>query len=134
MAHAGRAEEGHQFVADELVQGPVVLEDDLYLLGQDLVEHRHHLFRLLFLGIGGEPPDIGEKDGDIFPLASQLKPGGVFHQLRDHFFGKIVAEGLFDPKLLLFFGKEAVAGDGSEAEYHDEERADQVDPEAEMDK
>jgi len=65
----GGAEEGHDPIAGELVDGPLVAMD---LLHQDLEAAVHDLVDLLgiqLLGEGGEGGHIGEEDGDELALS-----------------------------------------------------------------
>ena len=63
--------EGHHAVADVLVDGAVVREDDLRHLGEVLAQHGRHLLGFEPLGDGGEAAQVGEEDGDQTPTRAQ---------------------------------------------------------------
>ena len=76
LVRDGRAEEGHDAVAEELV--------DRALVAVDLVQHQlegpgHEAVDVLGvepLGERGEPRDVGEEDRDLLALALQGAPRG----------------------------------------------------------
>ena len=72
----GGAEEGHDAVAGELVDRPLILVD---LIHEDLEAPVHDPVDLLgveLLRDGGEVRHVGKKDGDELALAFDGAPGG----------------------------------------------------------
>jgi len=71
LVRDGRAEEGHEAVAQELVHGPLVAVD----LGEHQLEGAIHelvdVLRVETLGQCGEARDVHEEDGDELALALQ---------------------------------------------------------------
>jgi hypothetical protein len=71
---AGRAKHGHDGVAGELVQHAAVDADHRGHRPKVPTDDLGHLPRRDLLGEGGEPPDIGEQDGDLqLPLQRQRR-------------------------------------------------------------
>ena len=87
----GRAEDGHDGVADVLVDDPVLFHHDADHLAEVLVEQAHELLRVHALAQRGEAADVGEQDGDLERLAAQgdLARHEVVHHARRH----VLAEG-----------------------------------------
>ena len=106
-----RAPDGHDRVADVLVQDAVVGEDDGRHLIQVGVEGMGEDLRLQPLGDGGEAANVGEEDGQLLLLAAQAQIGGVLQDGGDDRGVEVVLEGVADPLLLPFLGQIAVGDD-----------------------
>lgn len=87
--------EGHDGVADELVDEPVVHADARLHLAEELVDEGEILLEGHLLREGGEAPDVGEKDG---------------HQLLDLVAGLHVHEALLVQEAEEFVRNKAPAG------------------------
>jgi hypothetical protein len=71
-----RPENRHDPVADELVNRPLVSQNDGDQSGKTFVEDGRQIFGIHFFGEGGETRDIGKQDGDEAAFALDLLPGG----------------------------------------------------------
>src|SRR5262245_21516924 len=67
-----RAEDGHEAVAEKLVDEAAMAIHRLDHEGECVVEKRHHVLRRPAAGVGGEVADVEEHDADLAPLARQL--------------------------------------------------------------
>jgi hypothetical protein len=68
----GRAEEGHDAVAEELVHGAVIAVDDVGDEPQDAVHQCVQRLRVQALGEAGGIGHVGEEHGDLLALVLQL--------------------------------------------------------------
>ncbi len=95
------AEDRHEPVAQVFIQGPLVLEDQVHHLGEEDVEHLHHLFRVQGLGHGGKITDIGKEHGDFLAPAPQLQQGRIFQDLLAHLRANVARDGVPEQVFLL---------------------------------
>jgi hypothetical protein len=96
----GRAEVGHDRIADELVDRSAVLEDAVRDHLEDLVQQGDHVGRLHPLGESREAPDVGEQDRDLAFDARLLLALGALEQLGEDVVVDVAAEGVLDALLL----------------------------------
>ena len=66
-----RAEHGEDGVADELVDGAAIFDDDVGHAGQVLVQHTHHLLGIALLGEAGVTAQVRHEDGDVALLPAE---------------------------------------------------------------
>jgi hypothetical protein len=85
----GRAPEGHDAVAHELVEGAAVLEDRLDHLLEVLVQHLDEHLRRLHLAHRGEAADVAVEDG---ALLDALAAGLHLELAADHALGEVRRE------------------------------------------
>ncbi len=88
----GRTEHRHRGVADVLVDGPALFQDDGAHGSQAFVEQLHEGGRIELFGQRGEPLDIGEEGGDLGALSPQAQAVRVGDQLVHHGRREIVCE------------------------------------------
>jgi hypothetical protein len=96
-----RTEVRHHRVADELVDGPAVLEDPVRDQLEDLVQEGDHPACLHALGEVGESADVAEQDGELPLHALQRLVLGSLQQLVQDVVAHVAPEGILDPLLLL---------------------------------
>jgi hypothetical protein len=83
-------------VADELVDGALVLLDDLGHGGEVVVDDPHHLLGRQPLGECRETAEVGHQDGDRALVAAEARASGGFEDLVHDLVGEIAAEGGLD--------------------------------------
>ncbi|OLB54600.1 MAG: hypothetical protein AUI03_09365 [Nitrospirae bacterium 13_2_20CM_2_62_8] len=97
------AEKRHDRVPHELVQRPLVLEQDVGHLGEILAEQVLHVLWLHLLGHAGEPAHVGEEHRQALLAPAGVGQVGVLDQLLDHPSRYIPAEhGLYLAPLVPF--------------------------------
>src|SRR2546428_821332 len=64
----GKAEDGHDGIADELLEGAAVVADDFLRDHVEARQERTNILRIQRLAERGGPADVGEEDGDESPL------------------------------------------------------------------
>ena len=96
----GRAENGHDAVAQKLVEGAVVLEGKVDHDRVEVIEERDHPLGVQVLRHGGEAPDIAEEDGDLAPLALEVEAVRVLEHLLHYFSCHVARECALDHFLL----------------------------------
>ena len=72
VVRVGAAEDGEHSVADVLVDGAVVLEDDRDEAREELVQHPHHVGRIELFAESSEAAHVGHQNGHrLNPLSAQ---------------------------------------------------------------
>ncbi len=128
IGHRG-AEDGHDRVADELVERALV--------GDHLARHRRQVFAedvddllgRMPLGVGREVADVREQDRQVADLAAERERRGVVHQLVHDLGADEALEGALDPQTLALLGEQPVHRDADEGQRHGQRRVDERQPE-----
>ena len=94
------APEGHQRVADVLVQRAALLEHDAGHGREVAIDELHQRLGSHALREGGEPADVAEEHGAVALLPAEPEQLGMVEHLRHHALGHVVAEGAPQPDLL----------------------------------
>jgi hypothetical protein len=79
-------------IADKLIHGPPMLEDDLRRLSQIVAEEGDDLLRLDLLGDAGKAANVREEDGNVSPPPEQSEPFPILQDLIHHVSRDISAE------------------------------------------
>ena len=112
----GGVPEGHDRIADELVQSALVLGDDPGHGRQVVVKEVGDLGGGELFGQGGEAADVRKLDGDLLFLAFQGQGVGVLHDLGDDRRSEVVGKGPVDVALGDFLAPEFDQGQGDEGQ------------------
>ena len=92
-----RREHHHQRVADDAVDGPLVLEGDADHLVQVFVEQRDDRRGIALFHQRREVGEVGEHERAFAPLAAEAQLAGIADQMLDEIRRDVAAEGLTDP-------------------------------------
>ena len=98
-----RIEDAHDRVADEFVDRPLVLKDDLAGAVQILVQHLGQAFRRKRFGKRGEAGNVSEDESRFPPRPGDLESARVLHQLFHDRGCDVAPEGALDKLALLAF-------------------------------
>jgi hypothetical protein len=82
LGHRGREHDCHG-VADDAVEGALVLEGDPDHVVQVVVEQGHGLGRVELLHQGGETGQVGEQEAALAPGTAEFQLGRVAYQVLD---------------------------------------------------
>src|SRR5262245_41434484 len=88
----GRAEHGEDGVADELVDGPPVLDDDVRHSTEKPVEHVHDRSGVAVLGEAGVPAQVRHEHGDHALLSAEAQPAWRLQERLGDLRGDVAAE------------------------------------------
>ena len=87
-------EHRHQGIPHKLVQGALILEDQVHHLGKIDVEHFHHGFRGHGFRHGGKIADIGKEDRHLLAPPPQGEQPRIFQDFFAQFGTHIAGEGI----------------------------------------
>ena len=119
-----RVVERHDPVADVLVDGAPVAEDDFGHHGEVLAKHLVDLLRLQTLRDGREPANVGEEDGDEAPAGVKAPPVAI----ADHRAQDVGREEPRQPLLLALLAHEILDDRRAVAEHQPEGDRDAAHP------
>ena len=104
-----RAPEGHHRIADVLVKGAVMIENEAGHVREILIEEERQVLGVQLFGNSGEAPNIAEHHGDVgFFRFDQAR---IYQQAANDFRAKVLAESRSHPALFFFLEQRSIQGD-----------------------